>query len=286
MVRNPPEKQPYVCISRGSAENGRDGGFYRYGACAGSEICDAARQYQRLYVPQPDTGEQALNCETLVCPGRWMWCCGFGGCTCSPFGNRWYGILHGVQARLMSQALRKLSARSSNQTAVIFINQLRLKIGVRSVIRDHYWRAGTGILFFGATDIRRINSIKSGAEVVGSRVRVGWQRTVAPPFWQPNSISCTTKEFPEPAILLIWEHNSKSLPNGFVLFLYDIRWARGARMQRFLKANPELAMIEENPEAALGSDIDFVFFFRFGRGQSGGRIKKSAAVWLTALFLC
>jgi recombination protein RecA len=91
----------------------------------------------------------------------------------------------GMQARLMSQALRKLSgAINQTKTAVVFTNQLRQKIGV--MFGNPETTPGGLALKFYATirlDIRRIQSIKSGAEITGNRVRVRVVKNkVAPPF--------------------------------------------------------------------------------------------------------
>jgi recombination protein RecA len=91
----------------------------------------------------------------------------------------------GLQARLMSQALRKLSgAIKQSNTAMIFTNQLRMKIGV--MFGSPETTSGGRALKFYATvrlDIRRIQAIKQGAEVVGNRTRVRVTKNkVAPPF--------------------------------------------------------------------------------------------------------
>ena len=91
----------------------------------------------------------------------------------------------GVQARLMSQALRKLTAVvSRNQSTVVFINQIRMKIGV--VFGNPETTTGGHALKFYATvrlDIRRIGQVKEGEVVVGSRTRVKVVKNkVAPPF--------------------------------------------------------------------------------------------------------
>jgi recombination protein RecA len=91
----------------------------------------------------------------------------------------------GVQARLMSQALRKLTAVvSRNQSLVVFINQIRMKIGV--VFGNPETTTGGHALKFYASvrlDIRRIGQVKDGDQVVGSRTRVKVVKNkVAPPF--------------------------------------------------------------------------------------------------------
>src|SRR4029453_19214397 len=93
----------------------------------------------------------------------------------------------GLQARLMSQALRKLTAATNrNNTCVIFINQLRMKIGVMFG-NPETTTGGNALKFYASTrlDIRRIETIKTGQDSVGSRVRVKVVKNkVAPPFRQ------------------------------------------------------------------------------------------------------
>ena len=91
----------------------------------------------------------------------------------------------GVQARLMSQALRKLTgAIRKGQTCVIFINQIRMKIGVMFG-NPETTTGGNALKFYASQrlDIRRIGAIKNGEDVVGSRTRVKVVKNkVAPPF--------------------------------------------------------------------------------------------------------
>jgi recombination protein RecA len=91
----------------------------------------------------------------------------------------------GLQARLMSQALRKLTASiSKSRTCVIFINQIRMKIGVMFG-NPETTSGGNALKFYSSVrlDIRRIGAIKKGAEVVGNRTRVKVVKNkLAPPF--------------------------------------------------------------------------------------------------------
>jgi recombination protein RecA len=93
----------------------------------------------------------------------------------------------GLQARLMSQALRKLTAAiSKSQTTLIFINQIRMKIGVMFG-NPETTTGGNALKFYSSVrlDIRRIESIKEGQDVTGSRVRVKVVKNkMAPPFRQ------------------------------------------------------------------------------------------------------
>src|SRR5215471_19257540 len=95
--------------------------------------------------------------------------------------------LPGLQERLMSQALRKLSgAISKSRTVVIFLNQLRMKIGVMFGSPETT-TGGQALKFYASVrlDIRKITSVKDGEDTVGSRVRVKVVKNkVAPPFKQ------------------------------------------------------------------------------------------------------
>jgi recombination protein RecA len=142
-----------------------------------------------LLVSQPDTGEQALEiAEQLVRSGAVDVIAVDSVAALVPKAEieGEMGDAHmGVQARLMSQAMRKLTAVvSRNQTTVIFINQIRMKIGV--VFGNPETTTGGNALKFYASvrlDIRRIGQLKEGEQVVGSRTRVKVVKNkVAPPF--------------------------------------------------------------------------------------------------------
>jgi recombination protein RecA len=142
-----------------------------------------------LLVSQPDTGEQALEiAEQLVRSGAIDLIVVDSVAALVPKAEieGEMGDAHmGVQARLMSQALRKLTAVvSRNQSLVVFINQIRMKIGV--VFGNPETTTGGHALKFYASvrlDIRRIGQVKDGDQVVGSRTRVKVVKNkVAPPF--------------------------------------------------------------------------------------------------------
>ena len=142
-----------------------------------------------LLISQPDTGEQALEiAEQLVRSGACDLVVVDSVAALVPKAEieGEMGDPHmGVQARLMSQALRKLTAVvSRNQSIVVFINQIRMKIGV--VFGNPETTTGGHALKFYASvrlDIRRIGQVKEGEAVVGSRTRVKVVKNkVAPPF--------------------------------------------------------------------------------------------------------
>jgi recombination protein RecA len=142
-----------------------------------------------LLISQPDTGEQALEiCEILVRSGGVDIVVVDSVAALVPRAEieGEMGDAHmGLQARLMSQALRKLTATiSKSLTTVIFINQIRQKIGVMFG-NPETTTGGNALKFYASVrlDIRRIASIKDGQEVIGSRTRVKVVKNkVAPPF--------------------------------------------------------------------------------------------------------
>jgi recombination protein RecA len=144
-----------------------------------------------LLIAQPDTGEQALEiAETLVRSGAVDLIVIDSVAALVPRAELEgeMGDAHmGLQARLMSQALRKLTgAISRSQTTVIFINQIRMKLGVMFG-NPETTTGGNALKFYASVrlDIRRIESLKEGQDVVGSRVRVKVVKNkVAPPFKQ------------------------------------------------------------------------------------------------------
>ncbi len=144
-----------------------------------------------LLVSQPDTGEQALEItETLVRSGAVDIIVVDSVAALVPRAELEgeMGDAHmGLQARLMSQALRKLtSSISRSQTTVAFINQIRMKIGVMFG-NPETTTGGNALKFYASVrlDIRRIESIKDAQEVTGNRVRVKVVKNkMAPPFKQ------------------------------------------------------------------------------------------------------
>jgi recombination protein RecA len=144
---------------------------------------------ENLYISQPDTGEQALEiAETLVRSGAVDLVVIDSVAALVPraeIEGDMGDAPMGMQARLMSQALRKLSgAIQQTKTAVVFTNQLRMKIGVMFG-NPETTTGGRALKFYASVrlDVRRIESIKVGQEIVGNRVRVRVVKNkVAPPF--------------------------------------------------------------------------------------------------------
>lgn len=144
-----------------------------------------------LYISQPDTGEQALDiCESLVRSGAVDIVIIDSVAALTPkaeidgeMGDNFIGS----QARLMSQALRKLTAiTNKSKTCVVFINQLRDKIGVMYGSPETT-TGGKALKFYSSIrmDIRKVEAIKSGSEIVGNRTRIKIVKNkMAPPFKQ------------------------------------------------------------------------------------------------------
>src|SRR4051794_815803 len=142
-----------------------------------------------LLISQPDTGEQALEiAEALVRSNAVAVVVVDSVAALVPraeIEGEMGDSLPGLQARLMSQALRKLTATiSKTSTAVIFVNQLREKIGV-VFGNPEVTPGGRALKFYSSVriDIRRIESLKQGQQVIGNRVRTRVVKNkVAPPF--------------------------------------------------------------------------------------------------------
>ena len=146
---------------------------------------------ENLLISQPDTGEQALEiCDTLVRSGAIDVLVVDSVAALTPraeIEGEMGDSLPGLQARLMSQALRKLTATiSRSNTMVIFINQIRMKIGVMFGSPETT-TGGNALKFYASVrlDIRRIGSVKDRDEVVGNQTRVKVVKNkLAPPFKQ------------------------------------------------------------------------------------------------------
>lgn len=145
----------------------------------------------KLLISQPDTGEQALEiCDMLVRSGSIDMLVIDSVAALVPKAeiDGEMGDSHmGLQARLMSQALRKLTGNiKRTNTLVIFINQIRMKIGVMFG-NPETTTGGNALKFYASVrlDIRRIGNIKKGEEILGSETRVKViKNKVAPPFKQ------------------------------------------------------------------------------------------------------
>lgn len=208
-----------------------------------------------LLIAQPDTGEQALEItETLVRSGAVDVVVIDSVAALVPRAEieGEMGDAHvGLQARLMSQALRKLTgAISRSKTAVIFINQLRMKIGVMYG-NPETTTGGNALKFYASVrlDIRKVDAIKEGADTIGIRARVKVVKNkVAPPFRQAEfDIMYNEGISIAGNILDVATDLGIIRKSGAWYYLGDERLGQGRENAKaFLKANPEvMAEIEQ-----------------------------------------
>jgi recombination protein RecA len=165
----------------------------------------------------------------------------------------------GLQARLMSQALRKLTANlNKTNTIMIFINQLREKIGVMFGSPETT-PGGRALKFYSSVrlDIRRIESIKDGAEVVGSRTRVKVVKNkVAPPFRQAEFDIMYGKGISREGSLLDMAVEMAIVKKSGAWFTYEGEQLGQGRenAKNFLAENPEI-MVEISEKVRVQAGI-------------------------------
>lgn len=212
-----------------------------------------------LLVSQPDTGEQALEiAEALVRSGAVdvVVVDSVAAMVTKAEIEGEMGDSHvGVQARLMSQALRKLTgAIGKSNCIVIFINQLREKIGVMYG-NPETTPGGRALKFYASVrlDVRRTETLKSGTEMIGSRTRVKVVKNkVSPPFKEAEfDIMYGTGISKEGEILDLGAKLEIVDKSGSWFNYGDVRLGQGRdNAKEFLKANPEVAAeIEEQVRA-------------------------------------
>jgi recombination protein RecA len=215
-----------------------------------------------VLISQPDTGEQALEItEVLVRSGAIDVVVIDSVAALVPraeIDGEMGEPTMGLQARLMSQALRKLTAAiSKSKTCVIFINQLREKIGVMFG-NPETTTGGRALKFYASVrlDIRRISSIKEGDEVVGSRVKVKVVKNkVAPPFKEAEFDIIYGEGISRIGSLLDLGVEHKIIEKSGSWFSYGgERIGQGRdNAKRFFHENPALVgEIEAKVRAALG----------------------------------
>lgn len=215
-----------------------------------------------LLISQPDMGEQALEiAEVLVRSGAVDVVVVDSVAALVPRAELEgeMGDAHmGLQARLMSQALRKLTASiQRSKTAVVFVNQIREKIGV--VFGNPETTPGGRALKFYASvrlDIRRIAPIKDGDELVGSRVRVKVVKNkVAPPFRQAEFDVMFNEGISREGLLLDLATDHKLVERSGAWYAYgEVKLGQGREhAKQFLRENPEItAELESKVREALG----------------------------------
>jgi len=215
-----------------------------------------------LLVSQPDTGEQALEiAEVLIRSGAVDVVVVDSVAALVPRAEieGEMGDSHvGLQARLMSQALRKLTgAVSRSRTAVIFTNQIREKIGVMFG-NPETTTGGRALKFYASVrlDIRRVGAIKDGQELVGNRTRVKVVKNkCAPPFRQAEFDIMYNEGISHTGLLVDLGVECRVIEKSGAWFSYgDIRLGQGRENAKaYLRENPELAAeIEAKVRAELG----------------------------------
>ena len=170
-----------------------------------------------LLLSQPDNGEQALEIADMLVRSASVDCVVVDSVAALTPKAEIEGEMGepqmGLQARLMSQALRKLTANiKRSNTLVIFINQIRMKIGVMFG-NPETTTGGNALKFYASVrmDIRRIGSIKRGEEVIGNETRVKVVKNkVAPPSRSRTSTSSTTRASPATARSSSWACSTAS----------------------------------------------------------------------------
>lgn len=202
-----------------------------------------------LIVSQPDTGEQALEiAETLVRSGAIDVVVVDSVAALVPKAeiDGEMGDAHvGLQARLMSQALRKLAGViSKSKTTAIFINQLREKVGVMFG-NPETTPGGRALKFYASVrlEVRKVENLKQGTDVVGSRTRVKVVKNkVAPPFKQAEfDIMYGEGISREGSVLDVAVNNDIVLKSGAWFSYGDTRIGQGREnAKQYLKDNPEL----------------------------------------------
>ena len=215
-----------------------------------------------LLISQPDTGEQALEIvDALVRSGAIDVVVVDSVAALVPKAEieGEMGDAHvGLQARLMSQALRKIGGScAKTNTAAIFINQIREKIGIMFG-NPETTPGGRALKFWSSVrlEVRRIESLKSGSEAVGTRVRVKVVKNkVAAPFKQAEFDVFFNKGISREGSILEVATDLGIVTKTGTWFNYgDVRLGQGRDNARgYLEANPELAdALEEKVKQTLG----------------------------------
>ena len=224
---------------------------------------------ENLLVSQPDTGEQGLDIAELLIRSNAVDVVVIDSVAALVPRAEIEGEMGdshvGLQARLMSQALRKLTgAVNRSRTSVIFTNQIREKIGVMFG-NPETTSGGRALKFYASVrlDIRRIGAIKDGQEQIGNRTRVKVVKNkVAPPFRQAEFDVMYNEGISHNGLLIdLGVENDIVQKSGAWFSFGDTRLGQGRENAKiYLKDNPEIAaQIEVRVREALGT-----------RGVTGG----------------
>jgi len=205
---------------------------------------------ENLMVSQPDSGEQALEIAEALIRSAAIDVVVIDSVAAlvpkAELEGEMGDAMVGLQARLMSQALRKLTAVvSKSKTLLIFINQIREKIGVMFG-NPETTTGGRALKFYSSVrlDIRRINSIKDGDEVVGSRTKVKVVKNkIAPPFKTAEFDIAYGEGISKTGELIDIGIEHRVVEKSGAWFSYgDLRIGQGRENSKaFLKSNPDVA---------------------------------------------
>jgi recombination protein RecA len=245
----------------------------RYAAHCGVDI-------ENLLISQPDTGEQALEiAETLVRSSAVDIVVIDSVAALVPraeIEGDMGDASMGMQARLMSQALRKLSgAINQTKTSVVFTNQLRQKIGVMFG-NPETTPGGLALKFYASVrlDVRRIQTIKVGPEMVGNRVRVRVVKNkVAPPFRTAEFDIMYNEGISKTGDIIDLATGLEIVTKRGAFFSYgDIRLGQGREnAKEFLRQNPEICNEIDLAvrQRAVGGEIPLPLSGSGGDGDGG-----------------
>ncbi|HKL44946.1 MAG TPA: recombinase RecA [Roseovarius sp.] len=238
-----------------------------------------------LLISQPDTGEQSLEIvDTLVRSGAVSMVVVDSVAALTPkseLEGEMGDSSVGVQARLMSQAMRKLTGSiSRSKCTVIFINQIRMKIGVMFGSPETT-TGGNALKFYSSVrlDIRRIGAVKDRDEVVGNATRVKVVKNkVAPPFKQVEFDIMYGEGISKTGELLDLGVKAGVVEKSGSWFSYgDERIGQGREnVKQFLKDNTQIALeIEDKIRAAHGLEFDMPEGKSGGEGEGGDDILEA-----------
>ncbi len=224
-------------------------------------------QVDDLLVSQPDTGEQALEIADMLVRSSSVDVVVIDSVAAltprAEIEGEMGDQLPGLQARLMSQALRKLTGNiKRSNTMVIFINQLRMKIGIMMPGQSPETTTGGNALKFYASvrlDIRRIGAVKKGDEVVGNQTRIKVVKNkLAPPFKQVVTEILYGEGISREGELIDMGSDNKIVEKSGAWYSYGgERIGQGKdNARQYLKDNPSVAKeIEEKLRIALAPAV-------------------------------
>ncbi|MDP1893475.1 MAG: recombinase RecA [Hydrogenophaga sp.] len=240
---------------------------------------------QDLLISQPDTGEQALEIvDSLVRSGAVDLIVVDSVAALTPkaeLEGEMGDSLPGLQARLMSQALRKLTAHiKKTNCMVIFINQIRMKIGVMFGSPETT-TGGNALKFYASVrlDIRRTGTIKMGEDAIGHETKVKVVKNkVAPPFKTAEFDILFGEGISREGEILDLAANNKVIEKSGAWYAYNGEKIGQGRdnSREFLRENPDLRVeIENKVRAALG--VPLLPVDETAQGKSGKAVKADKA---------